>query len=450
METPSLDDFLQINWELQPGEQFVFRPYEHNLPAFDTFLIKHCPECIDLINEIIGRNETNKIIKEDIPDNFLNDDGNISQYIDGTDFFMNGLPEQDNYEIDTEQGKSNYAQLLQILYLYDSFTEFDDDEHFFKWIDETPLLSNDEKVKFIKYLVKNVNSNMFIKKHSRYNAYYYIINKLSECENNSECLDKVINDYGDIDIYIPNKISNYEERVANNEDFIFNKNWNTCIINDISKEQLRIYLDDINKFLNIPNDSALKLRTDIPDRWITSNFQFMNSEILHKLFDQRDKKAIKTKSYDVWYNKHLSFADWLYSCDILSTNSKTKLYLKLRELGLINQNLDFERTMKYPLPVGEVKRLARQKRVDMNGPGAHITGYLTGRNTDDATALLNQTPIPLNAIRDLTQEQMEIDEPIISKPKNSRKKQKTDDKYEKIGVGGKKKRRTCKKRKKRK
>ena len=155
MEPPSFNDFLEINWELQPGEQFVFRPYEHNLPAFDPFLIKHCPECIDLINEIIGRNETNKIRKEDIPDNFLNEDGNIWQYINGTWFLMNDVPEQDNYEIDTEQGKSNYAQLLQILYLYYPTVKLENDEHFFKWIDETPLLSNDEKVKFIKYLFKN-------------------------------------------------------------------------------------------------------------------------------------------------------------------------------------------------------------------------------------------------------------------------------------------------------
>lgn len=449
MEPPSFNDFLEINWELQPGEQFVFRPYEHNLPAFDPFLIKHCPECIDLINEIIGRNETNKIRKEDIPDNFLNEDGNIWQYINGTWFFMNDVPEQNNYEIDTEQGKSNYAQLLQILYLYYPTVKLENDEHFFKWIDETPLLSNDEKVKFIKYLFKNENSNMFIKKYTIYTAHNYIMNKLHDCDDDSDCLDKLINDYGDIDIYIPNKISNYEERVANNEDFIFNKNWNTCIINDISKKQLTKYLDDINKFLNIPNDSALKIKLR-KNSFHSGTFNYMNSEILHKLFDQRDKKVIKTKSYNVWSDKHLSFADWLYSCKSLSSNSKAKLYLKLRELGLINQNLDFERTMKYPLPVGEVKRLARQKRVDMNGPGAHITGYLTGRNTDDATTLLNKTSIPLNATRDLTQEQMEIDEPIISKPKKSRKKQKTDDKYEKIGVGGKKKRRTCKKRKKRK
>jgi hypothetical protein len=449
MEPPSFNDFLEINWELQPGEQFVFRPYEHNLPAFDPFLIKHCPECIDLINEIIGRNETNKIRKEDIPDNFLNEDGNIWQYINETWFFMNDVPEQDNYEIDTEQGKSNYAQLLQILYLYYPTVKLENDEHFFKWIDETPLLSNDEKVKFIKYLFKNEKSNMFIKKYTNYTAHNYIMHKLNDCDDDSDCLDKLINDYGDIDIYIPNKISNYEERVANNEDFIFNKNWNTCIINDISKKQLTKYLDDINKFLNIPNDSALKIKLG-KNSFHSGTFDYMNSEILHKLFDQRDKKVIKTKSYNVWSDKHLSFADWLYSCESLSSNSKAKLYLKLRELGLITQNLDFERTMKYPLPVGEVKRLARQKRVDMNGPGAHITGYLTGRNTDDATTLLNKTSIPLNATRDLTQEQMEIDEPIISKPKKSRKKQKTDDKYEKIGVGGKKKRRTCKKRKKRK
>ena len=286
---------------------------------------------------------------------------------------------------------------------------------------------------------------MFIKKYTNYTAHNYIMHKLNDCDDDSDCLDKLINDYGDIDIYIPNKISNYEERVANNEDFIFNKNWNTCIINDTSKKQLRRYLDDINKFLNIPNDSALKIKLG-KNSFHSGTFDYMNSEILHKLFDQRDKKVIKTKSYNVWSDNHLSFADWLYSCESLSSNSKAKLYLKLRELGLITQNLDFERTMKYPLPVGEVKRLLTLKGVDIKGPGAEVASFLTDRNTDDAITLLKKTPISLIPTRDLTKQQIEIDEPI-SKSKTSRKKQKTYSKYEKIGVGGKKKRKTYKKRK---
>jgi len=51
-------------------EDFVFNPTPNGPYAFTPFLLKRSPRALTLLNKIIGRNESNKIKKEDIPDDF--------------------------------------------------------------------------------------------------------------------------------------------------------------------------------------------------------------------------------------------------------------------------------------------------------------------------------------------------------------------------------------------
>lgn len=355
-------------------EEFVFYPTPTGPYAFDPFLIKHSPKALELLNEIIGRNETNKIKKEDIiiTSNAMHDDEWMS-----VDSYVDINFDDNTNEPVTLDDKKKYAKKIHEGY-YNQENDFYEDLPF-TWIDTTPVLTDEERYKLFKYLSENDN-NLFAKPGKPPYLYSYY-DPFAEVDNNGNTtttpkyngpiitpgpaiidsmifetgvetyIDRQIYEHADDQIWLDNfykkysdnnrnkneginkiSIPNYEERKANDEYYIFNINWNTNFL-DFDDDDY----NDINKFLSIDN-TLFEVRA--------GNAYIFNYNILRELFNKRNKKLSKyTKSFDSWKANYLTYADWLYSNIILTLNSKTKLYLKLRELGLISQNPDFEKIM---------------------------------------------------------------------------------------------------------
>lgn len=319
------------------------------------------------------------------------------------------------------------------------------EDWFFKWILKTPILTDKERYKLFKYLSDN-DENIFTPKFRSNNPTFLYdpnTNVGDTVYNDDPTLNLGLNPFDNVtaaeayidmqrsnldddadegfedfyENYCENKydinthsvgvIPNYEERKANNEDFIFNKNWDTSFMEG---ETTNKYMDDINKYLSI-NNTLFELRP--------TNINHLAYSILEDRFQKRNKKIAPTKSYDRWRQKYVTFADFLYASYILSLNSKTKLYLKLRELGLIKQNPDFEKIM------------------DPDPWGINITNEVLSKKK------VGNKPLPENITHNITS--ILTGAPLSEIYQHDNTSSKKD--YKKTGVGGKRIRRYSKKKK---
>lgn len=363
-------------------EEFVFYPTPTGPYAFDPFLIKYSPRALKLINKIIGRNESNKIKKEDIiiSSNAMHDDEwSVDSYVD--------INFDDNTnEPVTLNDKKEYAHKIHNGY-YNQENEFYQDI-LFTWIDTTPIFTDEERYKLFKYLSEH-DRNLFVKPNNKYASKYkyydpyaevsytevantdfddeterdslnsssvitgvedYIDRQIDANRNNQVWLDNFYKKYSNNN---RNKneginktsIPNYEERKANDKNYIFNINWNTSSDEEIDDN----FMNDINKYLNIDN-SLFELRpTNITIMNDLKLQELYNKKLLDSTLPSSSKKSKKKSATPMdiykWIQEYLTLADWLYTNSILTLNSKTKLYLKLKELGLLIPNPDFEKIM---------------------------------------------------------------------------------------------------------
>jgi hypothetical protein len=128
--------------------------------------------------------------------------------------------------------------------------------------------------------------------------------------------------------------------------------------------------------------------------------KFLNLDNLHSSFRVTDENL---ENYNE--TRGHSLADWLYNNTKLTIYAKTKLYLKLRELGLITKNPEFESVMKVRYDLELSKQLMKKMEDTLKnkktyhpndltnaGPDieAHIMGFVTGDDQNLAKSRIEE------------------------------------------------------------
>jgi len=378
----SSDDDIVVNGDnyefiiQKPGSLF-------SNSAENVFNIKHCSRCLNLINKIIGRNESNKIKPEDIIIEYTGPSNTIRQ-------------KQDNsLDIDT-------------------------------WIETSPLFSKSEKSKLLNFLCDPNNDSPSTKEKygdSRHiltaNRYDIFSNKYDHMDYNPE-LD-------DTNVYYNGR--DLQNRVTS---------WNNIKMGDVFRP--KNIAKEINDFLGI-GDSINKITEDYlqnypydlkkkDDHYSYLPYKKIISKSWKKWNLENPTRHINKRPIAEWYDNYYTLADWLYDNKKLPINLKTKLYLRLRALGLINKNPEFESIMEVPYDLNLSNDIMRNKERVLkerdnilpnlgSNIEANIMGFVTGADQNRAERILEQRDNVPSRISRATRTglpkddlQMEIDEPI--------------------------------------
>lgn len=351
--------------------------------ANHLFNIKHCSRCLNLINKIIGRNESNKIKPEDIiieytgPSNTIRQKQNNSLYID-------------------------------------------------KWIETSPLFSKSEKSKILNFLCDPNNNSESTEE--KYGDSRYILTSSPGIEYSNKYDHMDYNpELDDTNVYYNGK--DLQNRVTS---------WNNIKMDNVFR--LKNIAKEINDFLGI-GDSINKITEEYLKKY---PYDLKNKDDRYSYLPYKQNIIESWKKWNLknptrhrnkipiseWYDDYYTLADWLYDNKKLPINLKTKLYLRLRALGLINKNPEFESIMEVPYDLNLSNDIMRNKERVLkerdnilpnlgSNIEANIMGFVTGADQNRAERILEQRDNVPSRISRATRTgllkddlQMEIDEPV--------------------------------------
>lgn len=349
--------------------------------AENVFNIKHCSRCLNLINKIIGRNESNKIKPEDI----------IIEY----------------------KGPSNTIRQKQ-----NNSLDID------KWIETSPLFSKSEKSKLLNFLCDPNNNSETTEE--KYGDSRYILTSSPSIEFSNKYDHMDYNpELDDTNVYYNGR--DLQNRVTS---------WNNIKMGDTFN--LKNIAKEINDFLGI-GDSINKITEeylknypyDLTNR--NRGYEPYKENIIESWKKWKLKNPTghrNARPISVWYDNYYTLADWLYDNQKLPINLKTKLYLRLRALGLINKNPEFESIMEVPYDLNLSNDIMRNKEKILkerdnilpnlgSNIEANIMGFVTGADQNRAERILQRRDSIRGRISRATRTglpkddlEMEIDEPV--------------------------------------